>query len=172
MTRQNFYFWVNHHLKVLAQLTLFQTVVLPFLHIAGLQLSVSHSRLKGLYTFNLHCAQKEPTHINCCFSPLIIRRSTRSTSSTAINKASAQRLANRRVLLLNKKNNGRDGKYDTGFYVDLDTAQSGEQLLSRVCSRSAQIIKKYHLMLLKSASKMEVHNMETLTEAILIFKFP
>lgn len=34
------------------------------------------------------------------------------------------------------------------------------------------MIKKYHLMLLKGASKMEAHNMETLTEAILIFKFP
>ncbi len=34
------------------------------------------------------------------------------------------------------------------------------------------MIKKYLLMLLKGASKMEVYNMETLTEAILIFKFP
>jgi len=33
------------------------------------------------------------------------------------------------------------------FYVDLDSAQSGEQLFSWIYSRSAQIIKKYHLML-------------------------
>lgn len=70
-----------------------------------------------------------------------------------------------------KKNKGWDGKYDIHFYVDLDSAQSGEQLFSWIYSRSAQIIKKYHLMLLKGASKTEVYNMETLTEAILIFKF-
>ncbi len=47
------------------------------------------------------------------------------------------------------------------FYEDLDSAQSGEQLFSWTYSRSAQMIKKYLLMLLKGASKMEVYKMET-----------
>ncbi len=71
-----------------------------------------------------------------------------------------------------KRTKGEMENMTSVFYEDLDSAQSGEQLFSWTYSRSAQMIKKYLLMLLKGASKMEVYNMETLTEAILIFKFP